>query len=99
MLASEISKEPIGGLHFEKGLGNIQADELQAELAALDTELEAELRRKFDRRILPVVTLIYLMAFIDRSVQSIQPTISAKQRGKNSNNWRVWADMQWHKQE
>ena len=32
----------------------------------IDAEIERRLRRKFDFRILPIVTLIFLFAFIDR---------------------------------
>lgn len=43
------------------------AAELLAELEALDPVAQKQLRSKYDKRILPVVTLIYMMAFIDRS--------------------------------
>ncbi|KAI9493779.1 major facilitator superfamily domain-containing protein [Zychaea mexicana] len=41
--------------------------DLPQSLEELDPKLEAKIRRKYDLRIMPIVTLIYLMAFIDRS--------------------------------
>jgi hypothetical protein len=61
-------------MHIENGinqkLGSLDAHDLQAELASLDHELQVKLRKKFDKWILPVVTLVYLMAFIDRWVRA-----------------------------
>lgn len=51
---------------MEKNLAALDAQDLQGELDSLDREMEAVMRKKFDYTILPVVTLIYLMAFIDR---------------------------------
>jgi hypothetical protein len=59
-------------VHIENGiktnLGSLDAQDLQSELDSLDREMEKRMRGKFDKWILPVVTLIYLMAFIDRYV-------------------------------
>ncbi|KAI5818279.1 major facilitator superfamily domain-containing protein [Pyronema omphalodes] len=52
---------------MEKNLASLDAQDLQGELDSLDREMEAVMRKKYDYTILPVVTLIYLMAFIDRS--------------------------------
>ncbi|KAI8149351.1 major facilitator superfamily domain-containing protein [Fennellomyces sp. T-0311] len=41
--------------------------DLPKSLDEIDPKIEARLRRKYDLRIMPIVTLIYLMAFIDRS--------------------------------
>lgn len=35
-------------------------------LENIDPKLEARIRRKLDMRVVPMATLIYLMAFIDR---------------------------------
>jgi hypothetical protein len=51
---------------IEKNLAALDAQDLQGELDSLDRGMEAVMRKKFDYTILPVVTLIYLMAFIDR---------------------------------
>ncbi|KAG2220157.1 hypothetical protein INT45_013855, partial [Circinella minor] len=40
---------------------------LPPSLDEIDSKIEARIRRKYDLRIMPIVTLIYLMAFIDRS--------------------------------
>ena len=40
--------------------------DLPASLNEIDPKIEARIRRKYDLRIMPIVTLIYLMAFIDR---------------------------------
>ena len=40
--------------------------DLPASLDEIDPKIEARIRRKYDLRIMPIVTLIYLMAFIDR---------------------------------
>ena len=60
-------------LHLENGpvlldqkLSTLGVADLAAELDSLDKEMEARIRKKFDWRIVPVSTLIYLMAFIDR---------------------------------
>jgi hypothetical protein len=36
------------------------------ELESIDPKIEARIRRKYDIRILPIVTVVYLLAFIDR---------------------------------
>ncbi|KAI8640259.1 major facilitator superfamily domain-containing protein [Parasitella parasitica] len=53
----------------EKGVESVNyshEDQIDA-LESIDPKLEARIRRKFDMRIVPMATLIYLMAFIDRS--------------------------------
>lgn len=42
------------------------AEEGKIEIAEDKSALEARLRRKFDLRILPILTAIFLLAFIDR---------------------------------
>lgn len=37
-------------------------------LENIDPQLEARIRRKLDMRVVPMATLIYLMAFIDRYI-------------------------------
>jgi hypothetical protein len=49
--------------HLEKA-GSIRIFDADV---AIDPVLEARLLRKLDIRLLPIVTLIYLFAFIDRS--------------------------------
>lgn len=39
-------------------------------LENIDPQLEARIRRKLDMRVVPMATLIYLMAFIDRYVNT-----------------------------
>ncbi|KAI9482734.1 MAG: major facilitator superfamily domain-containing protein [Benjaminiella poitrasii] len=43
------------------------SDHMEMTLESIDPKVEARIRRKLDCRILPMATLIYLMAFIDRS--------------------------------
>lgn len=67
-----IVKEKDATVHLENGKVDTfgvpkEAVDLVAELESLDPQLQASLRRKYDAWILPCVTLIYLMAFIDRS--------------------------------
>ena len=45
---------------------SVQKQGVVLTLEDVDKNIEARLRRKYDRRIMPLVTLIYLMAFIDR---------------------------------
>lgn len=47
---------------------SISHEELQDSLANIDPKIEAAIRRKFDLRVLPMATLVYLMAFIDRYI-------------------------------
>jgi hypothetical protein len=55
----------------EKGITNdlsvsySHEDQVDA-LENIDPKLEARIRRKLDMRVVPMATLIYLMAFIDR---------------------------------
>lgn len=47
---------------------SISHEELQDSLSSIDPKIEASIRRKFDCRVLPLATLVYLMAFIDRYI-------------------------------
>lgn len=46
-------------------LGTSYEDEPYS-LETIDPKMEARIRRKFDRRVVPMATLIYFLAFIDR---------------------------------
>lgn len=51
----------------EKELSVSYSHEDQADaLENIDPKMEARIRRKLDMRVVPMATLIYLMAFIDR---------------------------------
>lgn len=56
--------------HLEEGqipkLGALGAMDLASELEALDKDMESKIRWKYDMRVVPIMSLIYLMAFIDR---------------------------------
>jgi hypothetical protein len=55
--------------HLERDIGapfDITSSDPSAALSQIDPNIEARIRRKYDRRILPIATFIYLMAFIDR---------------------------------
>jgi hypothetical protein len=48
-----------------KPLDSIDSD-LEKDIEIFDPKVEAAIRRKYDMRILPIVTMVYLLAFIDR---------------------------------
>ncbi|GAB5590705.1 hypothetical protein Unana1_05605 [Umbelopsis nana] len=56
--------------HLERDIEatfDITSKDPSAALSQIDPNIEARIRRKYDLRILPIATFIYLMAFIDRS--------------------------------
>lgn len=60
-------KKPSTTIDHEKELSVSYSHEDQVDaLENIDPKLEARIRRKLDMRVVPMATLIYLMAFIDR---------------------------------
>ena len=51
----------------QQDISHLKRDVLEAELCAIDPAVEKSVRSKLDKRIMPVVTLLYMMAFIDRA--------------------------------
>jgi hypothetical protein len=55
--------------HLERSVEagfDVKSEDPSITLSQIDPNLEARIRRKYDLRILPIATFIYLMAFIDR---------------------------------
>ena len=53
------------GITSDLSVSYSHEDQVDA-LENIDPKLEARIRRKLDMRVVPMATLIYLMAFIDR---------------------------------
>jgi hypothetical protein len=54
--------------HISESSLTTSSEDEPYDLECIDPKLEARIRRKFDSRVVPVATLIYFMAFIDRQV-------------------------------
>lgn len=67
-MMSDVEKQHGAGPHAN---GSMKSDELGRRLDGIDPVFEAKLVRKLDLSIIPVVMLLYLLSFLDRSVPSL----------------------------
>lgn len=65
MSGQSIAAEKEKGNTSDLSVSYSHEDQVDA-LENIDPKLEARIRRKLDMRVVPMATLIYLMAFIDR---------------------------------
>jgi len=58
------------GFDMQKDSGTVESE---ASVAEIDYEAEKRLVRKIDRHIVPVIMLLYLLSFLDRSPVFLNP--------------------------
>lgn len=59
-------------MHVEKSRASVEAEQIESTMTveAIDPEISARIRRKYDVRIVPAMALLYLVSQIDRYVET-----------------------------